>query len=938
MTLVERHKELATLQGRFEDSVCGMGRVVLITGTVASGKTELLATFAGQVTAANAMFLGATGASAERDLPLGVVGQVLGGADVDPDFAARLMADGQRMALGRTDSTTTQMRFVHVLRGVSAMLLDLARDRPLVIGIDDIQVCDALSLHCILYLVRRMRCSRLLLVLNEAASPEPATLRLHAELLSQPHCSQLALPPLSRRGVAELLQGRVDRAHADRLAVAGHDATGGNPLLAQALAMDQSTAGLLASSQPPELVVGEAFGQAVVNYLYRSPPEHRDVARAVAVLDSATSPALVSRLVGISPAAATRTLVALDHGGLLRADRLRHPRARTAILDDIHASGACDLHRRAAELLYGDLAPPKVVAEHLLAADAVDFPWASAVLRTAAEDALDDGKAAFAADCLKLAMQVAADGAERAWAKAVLARVEWREDPSLAARHVDELGEAIRNGDLTGRAALMVICWILWYGRADQAIEAIEQVCKTSEEPDPELDAELRCTKRWIAFLFPAAFRAHRSDQLAAAPDQSPEPDCPGVHSSAIVYGVLSHGIDDGTVVRMEEVLRRTKLDDPTLATLTTAITVLISADEFDKAAAWCRRLSSQAGARQAPTWQAILSAMLAVTALRRGEVAVAMRAVRTAFDLLPPAGWGVAVGLPLSTMLLAATAVGDFEEAARQLYQPIPESMFQSMFALPYLHARGNYYLATNRVHAALDDFHACGRLMDAWGIEMPSMVPWRTDAALAWLRLGNPDAARQLVADQLRLMPPGRSAARGTALRVQAATSTGPLRLALITEAVETLEAGGNRLELVRALADLSRLHLERGEIHLARPPAKRAWAIARECSAEALCRSLVPALTPNPVRTAAPAAKPRPTTSAGGTRSLSDAERRVATLAARGWTNRQIAHDLYITVSTVEQHLTQVYRKLKVRRRTDLASRVLASAIPDDRARLQ
>lgn len=34
-----------------------------------------------------------------------------------------------------------------------------------------------------------------------------------------------------------------------------------------------------------------------------------------------------------------------------------------------------------------------------------------------------------------------------------------------------------------------------------------------------------------------------------------------------------------------------------------------------------------------------------------------------------------------------------------------------------------------------------------------------------------------------------------------------------------------------------------------------------------------------------------------------------------------NRQISGSLHITVSTVEQHLTRVYRKLEVSRRTDL-----------------
>ncbi|WP_040734286.1 helix-turn-helix domain-containing protein, partial [Nocardia tenerifensis] len=52
------------------------------------------------------------------------------------------------------------------------------------------------------------------------------------------------------------------------------------------------------------------------------------------------------------------------------------------------------------------------------------------------------------------------------------------------------------------------------------------------------------------------------------------------------------------------------------------------------------------------------------------------------------------------------------------------------------------------------------------------------------------------------------------------------------------------------------------------------------------------------------------------------LSPAERRVAALAARGKRNRDIAAALDITTSTVEQHLTRVYRKLEISRRTELA----------------
>jgi DNA-binding CsgD family transcriptional regulator len=56
------------------------------------------------------------------------------------------------------------------------------------------------------------------------------------------------------------------------------------------------------------------------------------------------------------------------------------------------------------------------------------------------------------------------------------------------------------------------------------------------------------------------------------------------------------------------------------------------------------------------------------------------------------------------------------------------------------------------------------------------------------------------------------------------------------------------------------------------------------------------------------------------------LTETERRVAELAARGRTNKQIAAELFMGVSTVEAHLSHVYSKLGVRR-AELAIRLAA-----------
>jgi ATP/maltotriose-dependent transcriptional regulator MalT len=376
---------------------------------------------------------------------------------------------------------------------------------------------------------------------------------------------------------------------------------------------------------------------------------------------------------------------------------------------------------------------------------------------------------------------------------------------------------------------------------------------------------------------------------------------------------------DVDPVADAEQVLRNTRLDDAGLESIVFALLALIYADRLDKAAQWCDSILSQANASRAPAWQARITALAGEVALRRGNPVVAERLIRTALQLLPHRGWGITIGAPLATLGLALTATGDAAQAAELFSRPVPQQLFHTRYGLYYLNARGHHHLATNRAQAALDDFLACGEKMCTWGLDQPSMISWRTGAASAYLRSGKRKQARELAEEQLAMVGDDRCRTRGISLRVLAGATDARGRPRLLGRAIEALQAGGDRLELAYALADMSRAYRAIGEASRSRTIALHALRLADECQAEPLSRVL---------RRHNPTAMPEPTTQApspaadGETAVLSEAERRVAELVSRGHTNRQVAKTLFITVSTVEQHLTRVYRKLNITRRSDLA----------------
>jgi DNA-binding CsgD family transcriptional regulator/tetratricopeptide (TPR) repeat protein len=354
-----------------------------------------------------------------------------------------------------------------------------------------------------------------------------------------------------------------------------------------------------------------------------------------------------------------------------------------------------------------------------------------------------------------------------------------------------------------------------------------------------------------------------------------------------------------------------------------TLIVALTAADHYDAAERLALGAAERARERaalndyhMALTWQARI-------ALLRGDLAEAEGIARAALE----AGavlrdwWRLT---PAAVLVEALIDQGRADEAgsawaATELGEAVPPQRSLT----PLIHARGRLRLARGDPAAALEDLRHVSHRLGAGAAATVRGLTTRLRTAEALHALGRDDAAQHesiAAVDIARRF--GATTTLGATLRVHGKLTDDHDTL---REAAECLHDAPARLELAQTLIELGATMRRRGARRDSREPLRTGHDLALACAARRLAEHARSELAASGVHVERGDFARRD--------QLTPSERRIAEMAAAGASNKQIAQSLFLTVKTVEMHLSNCYRKLDIRSRRDLPP-ALATSLGEPR----
>jgi DNA-binding CsgD family transcriptional regulator/tetratricopeptide (TPR) repeat protein len=904
MELFGRRAETAALDRLLDRAADGAGSGLVVWGEPGIGKTTLLDYAVGA--APDATVLRCRGTRMEMGLAFAALHELLWPVVDRLEMLAAPQAAALRGALGMSRDPAN--RFL-IGAAVLSLVSGLARERAVLVVVDDAQWIDEATAHCLGFVARRVATESVVVLLTGHEDPASGPWE--------------GLPALEVGGLADedarrLVASVVPAADA---ALVDHTVrtAGGNPLALHELpTLDHETDGeapLPPSGEP--LPVGPRLRRAFCARAEALKPSTRALL-LLAAAEGRGDRHVVHRAGagwGVDTSAWDEAL----RSGLLHASgtrlEFRHPLIPAAVYD-----GALFLERQAVHRALAAALPSGSIAErawHLAAAaDGPDEDVAT-LLEQAAEQCLRRSAGPMAARTLRRAADLSPEPADAARRLAAAARAAWDAGQAEAARQLLEdaerlggVGPVVRmSGGLRGilefargmpeRAHRYLVCdmalvpasWravelgtvavrAAWSaGRFDLQQEALQQVRAVDADGDPALSELLPVLRNWWSCYdgtgevtpAPLDLDSRTVARLGAAAWELLPP----------VPLVQAWGLEDGLldVLRLQAAQLRRRHELTALALVLSQTAVLDNAagrwDAAGTAAAEGLRLAEEVGADHVG---AQCHSSLGSLAAARGDG----RAVDEHTTRI------LRVSVPRGVRALTASAYWHRGRAA--LFDGRPQEALSVLLHLAQPGHEAAHPLFA--LFAALDTVEAAVQVgaTDVVEPQVAVVEEWARHTGATW--------------------------ARAAGHRLRALVQDGSAAEASFRAALDVAWAGGHPFEHARTrllYGEWLRRARRRADARLQLAGAAEAFdRLGAEPLRVRALRELALAGRPGASRAADPAA-------AAG---LTAQELRVARLAADRLTNREIAAQLLISPRTVGHHLANVYPKLGITSRAELA----------------
>jgi DNA-binding CsgD family transcriptional regulator len=931
--LLERADVLAVVDDALAACRRGNGPVVAVEGPAGIGKTSVLAVARSRAVEAGMGVLHARASHLERTFSYGVVRQLFepSVSRADEGERKRLFDGAARHGARLFDphelepSTADEDDAFAIVHGLYWLAHNAAEPQPLLVAIDDVHWADPASLRWLSYLARRLEGLPMcvLVTVRTGEGEEPAL----AELLAEPATAVVRPAPLTVSAVAELIRGGLGAEAEEAFCSACHRATGGNPLLVHELVRTFAAERLAPTADSvtaAERVAPNAVLRSVSVRLSRLPAEAVAVACAIAVLGDGADGTHVATLAGIELRALAAATASLARVQLIQHDeplRFVHPVVRNAVYGTIATGERAEAHARAAALIVRSRAAPAAVAAQLLEAPPGAVEGAAAILREAAARAATEGSPEATATYLRRCLQEPLRDAVRADVLTALARAEFRLGVPSALDRLSEAVTLIDDPERRSAARLQLARYQIGWNREAEATQTLRRALADQPAAEDDQARRLEAELISVALLNPELqAEAHaRLDSLEL--DASEGPGARFLLGTRAVRETVRGSNRETALIDAERALSDLhELDaegDWSLG-YGRILHVLILGDSFVDARRFIDALVLEARRRggalhlsSALLWRAVLEHGCGALLDAEADARLALDSHPTETNMETP--WVHALAAEVLVERRAA------EEAARLIaeYETTFGRSREVSQNTAVLRARAHVALTLGDHRAALDDALAAGRVAQRIGFVNPAVdfgLTWFSEAALARHFLGEEGAARELASEQLELARRwGAPRTLGQALRIAGVVEGGDEGLERLHEAVAVLEPSPARLEYGYALTDLGATLRRRNQRTAAREPLRLALDLAQRGGATLLAARAHEELIASGARPRRPLAR--------GVDALTPSERRVARMAAEGRSNREIAQALFVTLRTVETHLSSSFRKLGLSSRTQL-----------------